>query len=90
MGDFPTEHPVKESLLNHVGYVVCVGAWVAWVTFLPGLRGSNIFAWVKFFFAWVFAWVKTFYVGPKILRGSIFFALVNFYLLDKIILLYYN
>ena len=87
MVHFSTEHPVKESLLNHVGAWF---AWVAWVKFLPGLRGSNIFGWVKFFFAWVFAWVKTFYVGPKILRGSIFFTLVNFYLLDEIILLYYN
>ena len=38
------------------------------------LRGSKIFAWVKFFFAWV----------------KFLFAWVSFYLLDEIISLYYN
>ena len=52
-----------------------LGAWVAWVKFLRGFRGSNIFLRGPIFFAWVFAWVKVFYLGPKFLRGSIFFCM---------------
>ena len=73
------------SLLDRVG---CVGHIFTWAT------------WVKIFFTWV-ACVKFFSlrlcVGQKFLCGSkifvwvkFFFALVNFYVLDEIILLYYN
>ena len=73
------------------GFRGSMGAWVVWVKLLRGLCGSNMFAWVQFFFSWFFVSVKTFYVGPKCLRGSIFsLELVIFYLLDDIILLYYN
>ena len=74
------DYGIRWSLLNRVG---------AWFRRIPGCVGcvgqiSTWVPWVKYIFAWVFAWVKLFYLGPKFLRGSIFFALVNFYLLDEI------
>ena len=84
------------SLLNHVGCVGCVGAWVEWVKFLCGLcglRGSKYFLRESTFYVG-----HSFYlgcVGRKFLRRSfllllLLFAWLSFYLLDEIILLYYN
>ena len=68
---------MERSLGNRVG---CVVTWVTWVRGLRGSMGAWV-TWVKYFcvgpifFAWVFACVKIFYVGPKLLGGSIFFYL---------------
>ena len=75
------EYAKSRGLCGNVGYVC---AWFAWVRWVRGLRGSNFsflgsLRGLKFF-----TWVKNFCVG------QLFFALVNFYLLDEIILLYYN
>ena len=72
----------------------CVITWVTWVGELRGSVGAWV-ALVKMFFTWV-----NIYVGHDIYEGYVsqiyfcvgqfFFVLVNFYLSDEIILLYYN
>ena len=91
-----------ESAKSH-GLRGNVGAWVAWSHGCVSqiFTWVNIFftwdAWVKY----NFAWVKFFCVGLNFfcvglcvvqiyLRGSKTFALLNFYLVDEIILLYCN
>ena len=81
MGHFSTEHPVKESLLNHVG---CVVTWVTWVRGLRGsnfylgcviqifLRGSNFFCVGLCVGKNILPWVQKFYVGQFFLRWSTF------------------
>ena len=61
---------------THSSLLNGVGCMITWVAWVRGLLGSN------------------FYVGDVgqniFYVGQIFFALVNFYLLDEIILPYYN
>ena len=77
------ESAKSRGLRGNVGWVAQIFTWVAWVT------------WIKIFFTWVvwvnfFAWVAWF---QNFCVSQIFyfvFAWVSFYLLDDIILLYYN
>ena len=81
------------GLRGNVGYV---GPWVAWVNFLRGLcglRGSRYFLRGSIFYVGHNFYVGcvgqiNFCVGPKF--SAWVSAWVNFYLLDAIILLYYN
>ena len=86
-----------------------MGAWVAWVKSLRGLRGSIFYVGHNFYvgcvgqkyfcvslfvgqiyFSMGLCMVKIFCVGPRFVRGLIFFAFDSFYLLDDIILLHCN
>ena len=77
----------SRGLRGNVGYV---GAWFTWVHGCVGyvgqifLRGSNFFLHGSLRASKFFTWVQNFWVG------QFFFTFVNFYLLDEIILLYYN
>ena len=76
--------------VGSVGFVGQIFTWVAWATWVKILfTWVIIFTWVTWV-KYVFAWVNFFWVGPNFLRGSKSFGLVNFYLLDEIILLYCN
>ena len=89
-----------------------MGAWVAWVKSLRGLRGSIFYVGHNFYvdcvgcvgqkyfcvglfmgqiyFSMGLCVVRIFCVGPKFVRGLIFFAFDSFCLLDDIILLHCN
>ena len=65
--------------LGYVGQnIFYVGQHFTWVIILRGLRGSIFFTWV--------AWVKLFIF----ILFYFIFAWVSFYLLDEVILPYYN
>ena len=79
-------------------YVGCVG-YMGQNSFYVGQHFTLVIiftwvAWVKYIFVWVICFCVGLCVGlcmgQNFLRGSIFFVLVNFYLLDDIILLYCN
>ena len=80
------------SLLDRVGCVGHIFTWATWVKIF-----FTWVAWVKYIFACVKFFSLRLCVDQKFLCGSkifvwvkFFFALVNFYVLDEIILLYYN
>ena len=56
-----------------------LGAWVAWVNFLRGLRGSNIFLRGPIFFCVGLC------PGQSFLPGSKIFAWVNFFCIGQLL-----
>ena len=73
-------------------YVGCVG-YMGQNSFYVGQHFTwvIIFTWVarvKYIFVWVICFCVGLCVGQNFLRGSIFFVLVSFYLLNDIVLLY--
>ena len=70
-------------------YVVCVG-YMAQNIFYVGCVGQIYFSVDHFFLRGSKFFSVVLRVGQNVRRGSRIFALVNFCLLDEIILLYYN